>query len=141
MNRFTSAGLIPFFTTTLFAANACAAGLVVTVKPVTKAQGKVMVAIYNSESGFQKTMALGAVKPATTGEMTFNFPDLSTGNYAVMVYQDLNGNEKLDSNMFGIPKEPWGASLQGKTVFGAPAWKDTRFELPDKGLSLSIDLN
>ena len=58
-----------------------------------------------------------------------------------MVFHDLNSNGKLDSNLFGIPKEPWGGSLQGKSVFGAPGWTDTQFELTDAGKTITIELN
>jgi len=58
-----------------------------------------------------------------------------------MVYHDVNDNAKLDTNLLGLPTEPWGASLQGKRVFGAPGWKDTRFELSESDFSLTIRLN
>jgi len=73
--------------------------------------------------------------------MVFSFPDLASGSYAIMVFHDVNSNDKLDTNLLGMPKEPWGGSLQGKSVFGAPGWNDTKFELTDAGKSIDIMLN
>jgi uncharacterized protein (DUF2141 family) len=33
---------------------------------------------------------------------------LPAGEYVMEVYQDTNGNNELDSGLFGIPKEPFG---------------------------------
>jgi uncharacterized protein (DUF2141 family) len=33
---------------------------------------------------------------------------LPAGEYAMVVYQDTNGNNELDSGLFSIPKEPFG---------------------------------
>jgi len=71
--------------------------------------------------------------------VTFN--GLDAGEYAVMVFHDVNGNDKLDTNLLGMPSEPWGASLQGKRVFGAPGWDDTRFSVADTNVSIAIKLN
>ena len=120
---------------------AAAADLTVTISSVEKAEGKIMLAIYDSEDNFRKTEKIATSKPATSGDMVFSFSDLTAGAYAVMVFHDRNSNGKLDTNLLGIPKEPWGGSLQGKSVFGAPGWADTQFELTDAGMSISITLN
>lgn len=118
-----------------------AADLTVTVGPVETATGDVMLAVYNSKDTFRETVLTAKRAAATLGEMVFTFSDLEVGEYAVMVIHDVNGNDKLDTNLMGMPKEPWGGSLQGKRVFGAPGWDDTRFSLADTDVSLSITLN
>lgn len=115
-------------------------GLEVTVTDIKVTKGQIMLAIYDKESNFGHTRRFGSAQPAVEGEVTFKFPDLSPGNYAVMVFQDTNNNGKLDTNILGIPKEPWGGSLQGKKVFGAPDWSDVKFSLPQDGMALTIPL-
>lgn len=39
--------------------------------------------------------------------------ELNDGEYSFAIYHDINENEKLDSNIFGIPKEPYGFSKLG----------------------------
>ncbi len=55
--------------------------------------------------------------------------DLLAGRYAVRVFQDENNNGKLDTGLFGIPKEPWGLSNNVKAVFGPPKFEDMLFDL------------
>jgi len=58
-----------------------------------------------------------------------------------MVFHDVNENDRLDTNLLGLPSEPWGGSLQHKVNFRAPEWADTRFEIGDKNLLIDIVLN
>ena len=57
---------------------------------------------------------LGVAVPATGDEMTVEISIVESGEYAIAVIQDLNENEKLDKNMPGIPKEPYGFSGKWK---------------------------
>lgn len=124
----------------LFSTPLAAADLVVNVGTIAKAKGQMMVALYNSAESFRKTVVEAAAVPATTGEMQFTFTNLDAGDYAVLVYHDVNDNGELDSNLLGMPKEPWGASLEGKKIFGAPSWSKTRFSVDDNGKSVNIKL-
>ncbi len=126
---------------TVISAPVAAADLVIKISPVEKAAGKMMVAIYDSKDSFRKSTAQASAMPATTGKMQFTFANLTAGDYAVLVYHDINDNGDLDTNMLGLPKEPWGASLEGKVLFGAPSWRKTQFTLDDDGKTISIFLN
>lgn len=54
--------------------------------------------------------------------------DLKPGVYALRIFQDLNGNGKLDTGWMGIPTEPYGFSNNAMGRFGPPALKDQLFE-------------
>jgi len=66
--------------------------------------------------------------------------DLPAGEYAIMLFQDLDSNEELDTNLMGIPREPWGGSLQGKTIMRAPEWNDVKFKI-DGDVTITVELN
>lgn len=136
-----AATLLSLLTASVFTSTALAADLTVTISSVEKSEGEILLAIYDSEETFRKTESIATSKAAKKGDMVFTFPDLIAGTYAVMVFHDCNSNGELDTNLLGIPKEPWGGSLQGKSVFGAPGWSDVKFELTDTGKSLDITLN
>lgn len=124
------------------ATTAAAATLTLTIEPVREARGTIQVAVYSSEQSFeQKKLFRGRRAPATAGTMKIEIGELPAGEYGVMVFQDLDGNDKLDRNLMGIPREPWGGSLGGKTSFGAPGWKDIRFTVPEAGASARIELS
>ena len=65
---------------------------------------------------------------------------LPPGTYAVSVYEDLNGNHKLDHNIIGIPREPVGASNNPKGRFGPPRFADCVFELGRTGATITINI-
>ena len=87
-----------------------------------------MLAAYADEAGFDKTPAT-KMQVAVTGEtMQLDVCGLAGASAAFTLYQDLNRNGKLDTNPFGFPTEPWGAS--GKPVpMSAPTWQTARVAL------------
>ena len=78
--------------------------------------------------------------PISDGRSTLNFKDLPYGEYAISVYQDKNDNGKLDTGLFGIPKEPFGFSNDPKMGFGPPKYKDSAFTLqaPETTIQISV---
>ena len=119
---------------------AIASDLTVVVQTVSQSTGALMLALYNNEKDFGANPSQASRKAAIKGEMEFTFTDLDSGSYAVTLFHDINDNGELDTNLLGMPTEPWGASLQGNTIFGAPTWSDTRFDIADENLSLVITL-
>lgn len=64
--------------------------------------------------------------------------DIEPGEYALMVYDDENGNQRIDKNFIGIPKEPLGFSNRYRPK-GPPAYKRAAFTL-GQGESRSFDV-
>lgn len=65
--------------------------------------------------------------------------DLASGEYWVRVYHDLNGNEELDVNYIGIPKEPYGFSNNVRPMFGPPDTEDMLFSIKaDTSISIKL---
>lgn len=120
--------------------SAHAADLEITLTDVKSGEGNIRLVLFDSESNFQKKPARAVSLPATQGDMSIKIADLPEGEYAVMLFQDIDGNEELNTNLFRMPSEPWGASLNGRPVFGPPDWKGTRFEVTETGAQISIKL-
>lgn len=57
--------------------------------------------------------------------------ELAPGDYGVSVHHDDNGNDKMDTNFIGIPKEPTGMSNDAPAKFGPPSSK-TRYSICPK---------
>ena len=66
--------------------------------------------------------------------------DLPPGTYAVSVYEDLNGNHKLDHNFLGIPREPVGASNNPRSRLGPPRFKQCSFHVGTAPKNIAITL-
>jgi len=81
--------------------------------------GTVYLAVFNSESSYKKKEVFQARKADADGT-TVSLPlVLPAGDYVIVVFQDLNMNVKMDTNVIGIPKEPVGISnYTGKGIPG-----------------------
>jgi uncharacterized protein (DUF2141 family) len=114
-------------------ARANAAELTVRIDNVPHGGGALMIAVVNSEAAFQdKAPAIASlILPATAPAVEFSTTALPAGTYALRVMHDRNGNQTLDSNLVGMPTEPWGFSNNAAGSFGPPGWDDARFELGD----------
>lgn len=115
--------------------------LTVTVNNVTSNDGKVSVAVYNSSDGFlkfDKVFKAEAV-PSQKGSTEVLLKDLPEGTYAIAAFHDENGNDELDTNMLGIPKEPLGFSKGKMKTFGPPSFGECAFELTSD-LSISVPI-
>jgi uncharacterized protein (DUF2141 family) len=86
--------------------------------------GPVMVAIYADEAAFMKQPVRAFRLDAQAATLTLPLCELPTGEIALMVFQDLNANGRMDFNPIGIPVEPFASS--GTPVFGRPSWASAK---------------
>jgi uncharacterized protein (DUF2141 family) len=105
--------------------------LTVEIEGIKNDNGFVLLAIYASADGFpdssEKALARKRVQ-AKAGKMSISIENLKPGNYAFAVIHDENDNQKLDTGLFGIPKEGFCFSKQAMGTFGPPDFKDAKFE-------------
>lgn len=73
------------------------------------------------------------------GRATCTFAGVATGDVAISVLHDENLNGKMDSNLFGAPKEGYGFSNGAKAhTFSAPSFEEARFAFAGAGRSITI---
>ena len=113
----------------------------ITVTGVKEQIGSLRIAIFNSAESFQKEPHLTLTIPVDADTMQFSVDELVAGEFAVMLFHDVDSNEKMKTNLVGMPREPWGASLEGTAIFGPPKWEDVMFKHTDAGTSLTIELH
>jgi len=91
--------------------------LTLEVAGVKKQGGKLYISFFNSEESFDKRKSYYSMVTDVTAE-TIRIPVLlPTGGCVISIYQDSNGNGKLDTNFMGIPREPFGFSnYNGKSA-------------------------
>lgn len=66
---------------------------------------------------------------------------LKPGEYSISGYNDMNGNGRLDTGLFGIPKEPVGFSVLNAAKLGAnPAWDSVKFSVDSAPASVYFHL-
>ena len=108
-----------------------AAELIVSVFGVVGDRGTVGCALYSGKGGFpmDPSSVPNLRLPADPEGVQCTYPNLTPGTYAVAVSQDFNGNEITDTNVFGIPKEPWGVSNNVRPTLRPPRIEEAQFTL------------
>lgn len=123
---------------TVFAQNK--ANLNVTITNIESDEGKVVVSLFNSKETFLGKHYRQQVVSAKSGSISFDFKDLPNGDYTISAYQDKNKNGELDKNFIGIPMEPYGISMDGKSNFGPPNYQNSMFTIDGNSKKLSIKI-
>ena len=119
---------------------AAAADLTVVVAGLKNDEGSVRVGLFHDPTSFPKTFSVGQAVAAKADNVSVTFKDLAPGCYAVSAYQDLNGNQKLDTNFVGKPTEPNGFSRNARAKFGPPSFADAQIELASTNQNLTIQV-
>lgn len=120
--------IISFVCALAFVAQSLSAqNLTLEVRGIEKVTGKLYVVIYNSPETFMKKPIAGFVVEVKDKVMSVPCKGLPTGTYAFSMYQDENGNGKLDTAAFGIPTEKFGFSNDAEGVMGPPSFEKCSF--------------
>lgn len=97
------------------------------------AEGTVAFVLFNSPNTFGDLRdPFKVVRYPLEGQSSFNISDVAPGEYALMVYFDANGNDRIDRNFIGIPKEPLGFSNNYEPK-GPPSYARAVFMLEEGG--------
>lgn len=90
----------------------------------------IYIAIYDNHKSFlNPKKAKYAYVVDSNKEDIYIIENISPGDYAVAIFQDINGNGKIDTFFFGIPKEPYGFSNNARKLMGPPSFKDCKFQI------------
>jgi len=121
--------------TTLFASD-----LTIEVSGITPDRGKIYVAVYDGPETFPISgrQRVGQFVDAQDRHLILHFKDLPPGHYAAVAFQDVNGNNVLDKNFLGIPKEPYGFSNGARGAGGAPKFSDAAIMLEPDGTTFIL---
>ena len=102
--------------------------LKVVVNNIAPVEGDIYVAIYDHPEKYMSVeMAVfKQMVPVKEETETIIFSNVPEGEYAIAVFQDLNGNGELDLKSAGIPKEPFGFSNDARGKMGPPKYKNAK---------------
>lgn len=105
--------------------------IAVKVSGINKDGEKILAALFVSEKGFPASPEKAFKKARSTsksGTAELVFTDVPSGIYAIALFQDSNGDEKLNTNFLGIPKEGYGVSNNVRNLFGPPSFTESSFQ-------------
>ncbi len=117
----------------------------VTLHPVTSNhQGTLYLKVISAQQKeqFPNIPARQAVFSAIYRDVTATqILSLPAGEYAIALFQDLNENGALDSNILGIPSEPYGFSNNARGKFGPAKFTQAAFSITEnQKITLTINL-
>jgi uncharacterized protein (DUF2141 family) len=106
------------------------------------ARGELGYLIFSAPAGFPgdpgRALRHGFLAiPAGAKEMTIS-AELTPGTYAISVYEDRNGNRRLDRNFLGIPREPVGVSGNPHRRSGPPHFDECSFRVDGNAQTVNI---
>ncbi len=105
--------------------------------------GQALIAVFRGDDGFPGEPNKAwkqVVAKISGGRASVDLRDVPPGEYAVSVLHDENGNNQLDTNWIGMPKEGVGMSNNAKGRMGPPKYRDARFELGAAGAVQDIKM-
>ena len=88
-------------------------------------RGKIMIAIYDNDHDFMKKPLQKRTVELADFKKDIIFSNLKEGEYAVALFQDLDGDNKLNK-VASMPTEPYGLSNDPD---GFPNWEETKFQI------------
>jgi uncharacterized protein (DUF2141 family) len=139
----------------LAAAPARAGDLRVVVDGVRAPTGTLLVGVYDSKESYARALARAekdgfqndpervaglAFRVRGGSHTTALIPDLPPGTYGVIVFQDENGNGRLDKNFWGVPTEPYGFSNDALGTLGPPSFAEVAIALDGADRTIEISL-
>jgi len=96
--------------------------------------------LYNTEGKFLKETYLGVTSQIKNLKATVQFKNIPPGVYAVSIYHDEDNSGKLETGVFGIPKEDVACSNNAKGRMGPPKYSDAKFTI-SKDTTIAVILN
>ncbi|MFT7588287.1 MAG: hypothetical protein ACI959_000494 [Limisphaerales bacterium] len=120
-----------------------APSLKIMIQDVPEGESDLVVRVYQEGafllSGTENLVKETKLIPSGT-RATIDFSGLNTGtSYAIVVFDDVNGNGKLDKSWNGRPLEAYAYTGLGKTN-GTPSFSDASFELNPETRALFVQM-
>lgn len=77
--------------------------------------------------------------PVSENTTSYLIKDVPAGEYAIAILHDTNGNNEMDFNFIGIPKEGYGFSNNPRSRMRQPTYEETKFTM-NKNKELTIKM-
>lgn len=114
--------------------------LAIIVKNIKVVRGNLIVKIWRNGNYMNfKPYKVVKVNISSKNDIVVNIKDLPVGECGISMFQDIDGNDKLDKSWIGKPKEAIGFSNNAKPNFGPPGYDKIKFNFSGNETTI-IDL-
>ena len=117
--------------------------VVVDLTDIRSREGKIIISIYDDPETFpddEEMMEQRILKDITGETMKIRFEQLTTGTYAIAAMHDENGDEKMNFNLMGMPKEGYCFSNNVRPKLRRPRWDEAKFKVGEKDTLIRIEM-
>jgi len=122
-----------------YAQETTGATITVTIPNLTNNDGAASASLY-TEGTFMKAAPLDTQSATPENKtVTLVFKNVQPGDYGIITLHDMNGNNRMDFESNGMPKEDYGISGAG-AGFGPPTWSDAKFTVGKEDISIEIKM-
>lgn len=103
--------------------------LIIEVDHVEIAKGKIWIGIYDSKDNYlvKERAIIKELSIQEKGKAEIHIPELPYGTYAIALFHDINENDELDQNMWGVPTEPYAFSRPPVSKWRIPYFHEVAF--------------
>lgn len=105
--------------------------------PTTSSTGEIIAGLYNEETFMKAAPIKGVASKIENGKAVLTFTEVTPGTYGITLFHDTNGNQQMDFEANGMPKENYGVS-NNVMNFGPPQWSDAKFEVAGEPITMEI---
>ena len=130
------------FITMIFVSSLFSHSLEVNISNIQNIKGKIYIGVYDKKEGFSilDKQYVGVIQKVSSNTLKYTFENISSGTYAISVFQDGNDNNILDKNLFGKPTEAYGFSNNIRHTFSSATFDESKFKLNQhKSVNINIE--
>jgi len=103
--------------------------------------GSVLFGLYTQSTFMKAKPEFMAKSEVVDGVAQITIENVPKGTYAISCFHDMNGNDQMDFEPSGMPKERYGISNNAVNMYGPPEWEEAKFEVADNDIDMNIKLN
>ncbi len=102
------------------------------IENIEEETGFLRLALFSNEDSFLKEGAAcysATLEIEQQGNQTLTLPVFPVGKYSIAIFHDLNKDGKLNTNLWGIPTEPYAFSRTPNSKWKKPTFQNTHIVL------------
>lgn len=92
-------------------------------------EGKIMMQLFQTNDSGEQIVHSEYYGRISNKQCVMEISSLQPGEYGVKYFHDIDNNGQLDTNFMGVPEEGFGFSKNPPINFGAPEYKNWKFNL------------
>jgi uncharacterized protein (DUF2141 family) len=112
----------------------------INVKDIKSNEGQIVLLIFNNEDefGVKKEPFKKIIRTTiSNNEVLFSLTDIETGEYAFLIFHDVDNNGICKTNWFGMPKEGVGKSGNAGDI---PRFENSKFQFNGEHKTFNIKM-